>query len=301
MNTRKKALSFCAATLMALSVIAAVPADASAEWVKTSSGYSYKDDTTGKKLTGWKTIDGSKFYFDKKGIAYSGFKTINNDTYYFIPTKRGKMATGWRTISKKRYYFGKDGVMRTGWVTLSGNKYYFTEKGYAATGNVKIDGTTYNFDSRGVLQGKATKDSTAKITFGTSYDKAMKTLKKRYDICEGYEDKFIFCMNNSDLQKDDVNFDVYVFDSSDKLAMYGSMSSDHSMTKKYAEKLKKQGYKYVPESRAYDFEAYETSTTWAFIYDTDEFVYYLVVSPEIVKDYENGDMSSFNALLDSLS
>lgn len=50
---KRRLISAAAAAVMAVSALPAMSASASAVWVKSDSGYSYKDDTTGKKLTGW--------------------------------------------------------------------------------------------------------------------------------------------------------------------------------------------------------------------------------------------------------
>ncbi len=99
----------------------------SADFEKTDKGISYTDES-GKKLTGWQTIDGNRYYFDKDGIAKKGF----------VKFKSGTM------------YFGSDGSMKTGWVKISKKTYYFTKKGYMATGKYNIGSKQYTFDKNGV-------------------------------------------------------------------------------------------------------------------------------------------------------
>ena len=72
---KRKIASALMAAVLAASALPVMSATASAAWVKSESGYSYKDDTTGKKLTGWQTIDGSKYYFDKNGYAVNDLDT----------------------------------------------------------------------------------------------------------------------------------------------------------------------------------------------------------------------------------
>ena len=73
----------CIIFISQYSSVTALSAGVSAEWVKSDSGYSYKSDDTGKKLTGWQTIGDGTYYFDKKGIALTGWKKIGGKRYYF--------------------------------------------------------------------------------------------------------------------------------------------------------------------------------------------------------------------------
>ncbi len=88
-----------------------MPANASAQWVHSSNGYSYRDDGTGEKLTGWQAIQGETYYFDSNGIALTGWQVIGGDTYYFSSSNKGKMMTGKVKINGKTYEFGDDGVL----------------------------------------------------------------------------------------------------------------------------------------------------------------------------------------------
>ena len=149
---KQRFISAVMAAAVAVSSVTALSAGVSAEWVKSDSGYSYKSDDTGKKLTGWQTIGDGTYYFDKKGIALTGWKKIGDDTYYFNSAKKGKMLTGWSKIGSSKYYFGKDGKMRTGFVKLSGDTYYFGKNGKMRTGKLKISGKTYDFGTDGILK-----------------------------------------------------------------------------------------------------------------------------------------------------
>ena len=109
-NITIKLASIAIASLMSLSAMTSLAADASAQWVETDGKYSYTDDETGKTLTGWQDIDGSRYYLGKNGVRRTGWVKINGKTYYF--GKNGKMRTGKRKIGSKVYDFGKDGVMK---------------------------------------------------------------------------------------------------------------------------------------------------------------------------------------------
>lgn len=109
-NITIKLASIAMASLMSLSAMTSIAADASAQWVETDGKYTYTDDETGKTLTGWQDIDGSRYYLGKNGVRRTGWVKINGKTYYF--GKNGKMRTGKRKIGSKVYDFGKDGVMK---------------------------------------------------------------------------------------------------------------------------------------------------------------------------------------------
>lgn len=223
----KKLLSLTMAAVMSLSAVSAMSAGVSAEWVKSSSGYSYKDDSTGKKLTGWQTIGSGKYYFNSKGIALTGWKKINGDTYYFNAAKKGKAITSWATIGGSKYYFGKDGVMRTGWIKLSGKTYYFGNDGKMRTGTLKISGKTYNFGKDGVLKSTASASSKSNsklnapmknLKWGMSFDEvssrvssdviALPPMLISYDLDTYKKDGFVY----------------YLFSDDDELTAYGNMN-----------------------------------------------------------------------------
>lgn len=150
----KKSAAVILSAVLALSTSAAMSAGASAEWVKSDKAvYSYKDDATGEKLTGWQTIEGEKYCFDKDGAALKGWKKINGKTYCFYGNEKGKILTGRVKINGKHYYFGSDGAMRTGWTEIDGKTYYFNTNGVMVTGIYNISGVSYKFDKNGVLTG----------------------------------------------------------------------------------------------------------------------------------------------------
>jgi len=164
----------------AISVTAIPSLTVSAAWVKSSEGYSYKNEETGEYYTGWVTIGGYKYCFDSDGVAYTGFKKINSSYYYFNASKMGRMVTGWATINGNKYYFGTDGKMRAGkMLKINGETYYFKKNGQMATGKVKINGTTYDFGTDGKLVTSSTGsiyDPVSKVSWGDSIKSIVKTL-----------------------------------------------------------------------------------------------------------------------------
>lgn len=107
-----------------------VPTDGiTAGWIN-ENGKTYYADDTGKYVTGWQDIDGSRYYFSKKtSEMYTGFHKISGSKYYFGKTT-GKMFKGFHKISGKKYYFGKTGgKMYTGMHKIKKNVYTFDDDG----------------------------------------------------------------------------------------------------------------------------------------------------------------------------
>lgn len=75
-NITIKLASIAMASLMSLSAMTTLAADASAQWVETDGKYTYTDDETGKTLTGWQDIDGSRYYLGKNGVILSSKKEM---------------------------------------------------------------------------------------------------------------------------------------------------------------------------------------------------------------------------------
>ena len=202
------------ASVIALSSTAVLSADVSAEWVKSGSSYSYKDDTTGKKLTGWQEIDGGKYYFGKDGKALTGWTKINGDRYYFSAAKKGRMLTLWAKIGGKQYYFGNDGVMRTGWVKLSGKTYYFGNDGVMRTGRIKLDGRIYDFGMSGVLRS----ETTSRISFWGKDSDGIEDMLDSKGISYYWDENRIRCTDSSGNLTG-----IYVFDKDDNIVCYGML------------------------------------------------------------------------------
>ena len=281
----KKIKRMAAVTLsaaMALSALAVTSPEASAEWVKSKSGYSYKDDGTGKKLTGWQVIGEGKYCFDKKGIAMTGWKKINGDTYYFNASKKGKMLTGWAKISGKQYYFGSDGVMRTGWIKINRKTYYFGSDGVMLAGNTyKIGGRIYTFGDDGVL----TDQSSALDGFtidsmmdGLEYGMSKSEVKKSMPFA-GNESYSASGMLMVDVGSDDY-LGAYVFDADDELCCYAVMftkEKDVALAEQLFEDAgweflseAESGYLYVsPDYDSFGVALVNDGTTAAMVYSYD--------------------------------
>ena len=63
------------------------------QYVEIEDGTFVYVDENGKKVTGWKTINGRKHYFYEDGIMATGKTTIGEDTYYL--DEYGVLYTGW--------------------------------------------------------------------------------------------------------------------------------------------------------------------------------------------------------------
>ncbi len=124
-------------------------ADVVGEWKKEGGKWYFYSQ--GKKLTGWRKINGNCYYLDPKqnGAMTTDWKVVDG-LWYYLDTAKGKegiMATGWKYISKKWYYFdpAKDGAMTTGWKYINGAWYYLdpSKGGAMATGWKKIGKAWY--------------------------------------------------------------------------------------------------------------------------------------------------------------
>ena len=122
----------------------------------------------GKKVTGFRTIKGSRYYFSPKtGYMYTGFHKIDGSKYYF-GSKTGKMYTGIHKIGKNVYTFAKNGKLIR---TVLGSK-----KAICLTWD---DGPS---DYTKIIM-KALRDNGARGTFfvvGNRVNAYKKTLKKNY-------------------------------------------------------------------------------------------------------------------------
>ena len=121
---------------------------------RTINGKVYYFNSKGVMVTGWQKIGKSKYYFAKNGVMQTGWKTIKGKKYYF--DESGKMAKGWKMINGYKYYFSSSGVMQKGWKTIGKYKYYFAKSGIMQTGWVKISKKMYYFDDSGRMNKKTT-------------------------------------------------------------------------------------------------------------------------------------------------
>jgi len=284
---KRKFLSIAMAAAVAVSSMSALSVPVSAKWYKSDSGYSYKDDETGKKLTGWQTIDGGKYLFDKKGYAYTGWVTVGDNKYYFNASKKGKMLTGWNKIGDSRYYFGQDGKMRTGWVKLSGKTYYFGTNGKMRTGKLKINGKTYDFGKDGILKNGSSASSDKLlapldgIKWGMSSDKVIEA--GDFDMYVSV-DPMIMVMDSEPYR-------YYLFDKNDKLICVGYISEDaDSDESKFKQYFKDAGWKSMGtvKKNGEKTTVYSKGDQYGGLYSSGDAVMTMIFSDDLSDDIENG-------------
>lgn len=286
MNFRKRAAAIILTAAVSMSSLTAMSAGASAEWVKSDSGYSYKSDTTGKKLTGWQTIDGGKYYFDKNGYALTGWVTISGDKYYFNPSKKGKALTGWATVSKNKYYFGNDGVMRTGWIKLNGKTYYMGKDGVMRTGKVKINGKTYDFGTDGVMKTSSSSSSSSSSITITSPKKGISWGASSNDVIKAKKMKTYTCIGSILICVDSEPYTYYLFNN-DSLCLYGYMTDySKSIRNKFVTMFKDEGWKCVSKSVEDDsiVYLYKKGDTFAALSYNDETCVTMVFPQDVDSD-----------------
>ncbi len=285
----KKFLSVVMAATMSLSAVSAFSTSVSAEWVKTKSGYSYKDDETGKKLKGWQKINGGKYYFDKNGVALTGWKKINGEKYYFNAAKKGKMLTSWVTIGGKKYYFGSDGVMRTGFVKLNGRTYYFGNDGAMRTGKVKINGKIYDFGTTGILK------STTKSTGGIKIDDLMKNLsfgmKKKTVISKMTAEDYLTEGDMIIVETDiDELVGFYIFDADGLLCSYGYLSPDGEYPLSDLEELfETSGWSYFDKAEGGSLYVADDRSAFGVVLASNGTTGAIVYSDDLLEAYLAGD------------
>lgn len=118
----------------------------------------YYDETTGARVTGWKTVGNNTYYFDESsGAAVKGKRLINNYNYYFDP-ETAIRKTGVIKVGKYFYNFStktKDGLSY-GLTKINGDLYNFFEgSGASQFGFAIIDDVYYYFseDSGKAVEG----------------------------------------------------------------------------------------------------------------------------------------------------
>lgn len=283
---KRKFLSIAMAAAVAVSSMSALSVPVSAKWYKSDSGYSYKDDETGKKLTGWQTIDGGKYLFDKKGYAYTGWVTVGDNKYYFNGAKKGKMLTGWNKIGDSRYYFGQDGKMRTGWVKLSGKTYYFGTNGKMRTGKLKINGKTYDFGKDGILKNNSS--DSAKILKplkGMKWGMTSKEVIKAGDFDEYTKTGPMLIVTDS------TPYMYYLFGKDNKLSCVGFFSTDVNNNKtKFKDYFEDAGWEELVSTNKNGAKTivYSNGNQYGGLYYTSDSVMTMIFSDQLSDDIENG-------------
>ena len=120
-------------------------------WVeKNGKTYYYKD---GKRLTGWRTIDGKRYHFNKYGVMHKGMKTIDGKVYYL---KNGvkTVKEGWHTIKGERYYGYSNGTFANKAKKIKKHVYMFRSNGQLITkkGLFRYKGKWYYGAGKGRLK-----------------------------------------------------------------------------------------------------------------------------------------------------
>lgn len=109
----------------------ATPSDAEEMTEATVAGYQYYEPENGKRVTGWRTIEGVEgisqegelynFYFKngKPHHAEKGLQLFTVESKKYAFNTKGEMQTGLKVVNLEdggiaNFYFGDDGVMRTG-------------------------------------------------------------------------------------------------------------------------------------------------------------------------------------------
>ena len=132
------------------------------------------DEETGKKATGWKTIDGKRYYFGLTGAAAVGEFEEDGDKKYTF-SNEGVLADGivkidaeWKfkkedgswaksefvTSKGKIYYIGEDEAALTGWHTIEDKLYHFDNDGKLSKGLFSDDSGLYYIDKNGAQKDK---------------------------------------------------------------------------------------------------------------------------------------------------
>ena len=131
------------------------------EWIEFKGDY-YHINKEGILETGLYEVDEKLYYADESGRRKTGWITVDGDKYYFKPATKDKKeaygyaAEGWTEVAedsdKKWYYFSPSThKLSTGWIK-DGDVYYYTdESGARLTGEQTIEGESYSFEEDGKL------------------------------------------------------------------------------------------------------------------------------------------------------
>ncbi|MCD7761814.1 MAG: NlpC/P60 family protein [Lachnospiraceae bacterium] len=148
----------------------------------TLEGNTYYYKTKTKYSTGWFKVSGKyyyanskgvvqkstwvgKKYVNSKGVMVTGKQTIGSNTYIF-KSSGVRYASCWVKYSGKYYYCNANGVVqKSKWISSS--KYYVNSNGVRVTGWQTIDGNKYYFSSKGVKQTGVKKISGSFYYLGT--------------------------------------------------------------------------------------------------------------------------------------
>ncbi|MBQ7782486.1 MAG: hypothetical protein IJ368_00805 [Oscillospiraceae bacterium] len=295
---KRKIISVMAAAVMSFSAVSALSVSVSAEWIKSESGYSYKSDDTGKKLTGWQTIGDGKYYFDKNGYALTGWKKISGEKYYFNKAKKGRMLTGWATVGESKYYFGTDGKMRTGWKKIGGNTYYFGTNGKMRTGKLKISGKVYDFGTDGIMKGGSASSSSSKSLYGDPMKGLKWSMSMDEVIDSGLFDNYIV-LEPMLMVYDDEPYAFYMFDDDNIVTCGFADKYSASVVKNFRAHLKNEGYKLAASEKEDDTNVfvYQKGDLIAAVAYNNETAMLMMFSEELAEEISDGDFSSLDDMM----
>lgn len=117
-------------------------------WVKQKNDY-YYCDSHGRKISGWRVVDGYTFYFGSDKKMVTGWQDVDGEHRHF--GENGTLSVGWRNLDDGRYYFASNGVALQGWQDINGSRYYFDNRGILQIGWRELDGKRYYFQEDGSL------------------------------------------------------------------------------------------------------------------------------------------------------
>lgn len=119
-------------------------------WINDGNGWFYMDNE-GQTHKGWLLKSEKYYYLDEStGKMVTGWKSLNDNWYYL--NENGKMATGWTNVNGTYYYLNPDGIMQTGWFKHGDSQYYLEDSGAMASDWKSIDGAWYYFNADGAMQ-----------------------------------------------------------------------------------------------------------------------------------------------------
>lgn len=160
-------------SVLALSLVAAIPMVSYAGWQSNKQGYWYETSNGQYFTNSWQQIDGKWYHFDAAGYMQTGWYLENNNWYYlgldgartygwqyvkglwyYLDPSTGIMRTGWQELGDKAkdwYYLNADGSMRTGWFYDNGFWYLLDSDGKMLKGWQKVGNDWYFLNESGQM------------------------------------------------------------------------------------------------------------------------------------------------------
>ncbi len=117
-------------------------------WIKQNGKWYYCSPETGKRMTGFVTVDNNLFYLKSTGEMVTGKFKVKGKTYFAKGNGTIIRNKIWNLGTEKNYFNAK-GVQQRGWVTYQNKKYYFSRKtGAMVYGWQKIHKKSYYFNRK---------------------------------------------------------------------------------------------------------------------------------------------------------